>query len=472
MSRKPTRWYRPRNVLLVIGLIVVGVVFYAVVWALTAEPEPVIDYGRRIETLTARAQLPGENGWPYLVEAARIMAEVQAGLPPEGIDFEALQAEDLAIIRGVIADLEAGGAFDQLALAGRCPNAVHPRPALDEGVLFFSNMPELAQLRTLGRARVASMELAIADGAHDDAVQAFDQVLVIARACSHQPTLIEQLVGWSVAMLALERLRYGLDEHPMDAPTLRRFRERLGDRTPLGHPALGLEGQRLAFKDVIQRSYSDNGRGNGRLIPTAAGEFVDLAAADAPVPAKANSPRIINLLGFAMASRQAVTEKADAYYDEMVRRSRLTYGRRHAKGADPNVNVDHLGPRYFLLKMFVPSSSHFVDRVDIVRCMIDGTVLQLAVEGYRVERGQLPPSLEALVPAWIDAVPGDPFSESSFVYRLVPGSEPGGGYLLYSVGADGRDDDGIGNPQAVATALTPRGVGQDYVLNLPRPAAE
>ena len=64
---------------------------------------------------------------------------------------------------------------------------------------MFSPMPEVAYLRILSKARVASMELAIADGAHDEAVEAFDQALVVARACSHQTTLIEQLVGWSVA---------------------------------------------------------------------------------------------------------------------------------------------------------------------------------------------------------------------------------------------------------------------------------
>jgi hypothetical protein len=468
-DRRPL-WCRPRNVLLVVLLVAVGLVVYAVAWALTAEPEPTVDYGKRLETLTARAQPPGENAWPYLVEAARIMEAVRAELAEEGLDFDDDSPEGLEIIRRAITRLRAGGAFDQLALAGRCPNAVRPRPSLDEGSLLSSLMPELAHLRMLSQARVASMELAIADGAVADAVEAFDQVLVMAGTCSDQATFIEQLVGWSIASLALERLRNAVLEHPMDAKTLRRFLDRLDARTPLGDAALGLEGERLAFLDVVQRTHSDNGHGSGRVIPKAAGQFVDTTGYGPPGRPTGDSPRIINLLGFILPTRRDLTEKADAYYDDMIRRSRLSYIRRHDEPTEPDASVEQLGPRYFLLNMLIPAVSRFLDRADIAQCMVDGSSLLLAVEGYRAEHGECPPALAALVPEWIESVPDDPFSESPYVYRLVPGDA--GGYLLYSVGADGRDDGGAGDPQEPQTALTEHGIGQDFVFNQPRPPAE
>jgi hypothetical protein len=470
MTDHRPHWYRPRNVVLVVGLVLVAVVFYAVTWALTAEPEPSVDYGQRMEALTARAQPPGENAWPYLVEAGLIMEAVQADFADEGLDFDDRSPEGLEVIKRAIDELEAGGAFEQLALAGRCPNAVHPMPSLDEGSLISVLMPELGHLRTLSQARVASMEMAIADGAHADAVEAFDQVLTIAWACSHQATLIEQLVGWSVAGLALERLRYVLVEQPMDAPTMRRFLERLRARTPLGDPALGLEGERLSFLDIVQRTHSDNGRGGGRLIPTAAGQFVDMTGYSPSERPTGKSPRIINVLGFILPSRQNLTEQADAYYDDMVRRSRLSYSQRQAEGTDPYDRLEELGPRYFLLNMLIPAVGRFLNRGDIVQAMIDGSRLQLAVEGYRAQHGECPPALAALVPEWLESVPDDPFSGSPYGYRLVPGD--GGGYLLYSVGADGRDDGGAGDPQEPTTALTEQGVGRDFIFNQPRLPSE
>jgi hypothetical protein len=466
-SRPP--WYRPRNILLAIALVLVGMAFYAVTWALSAQPEPTVDYGNRMEAFTARAQPPGENGWPYLVQATEVMRAVEAELADGIVDFDDRSPEGLEVIRQLITRLQAGGAFDELARAGQCPNVVRPRPSLEESSLLALLLPELAYFRRLTQARVESMEMAIAERAHADAVEAFDQVLVIAWACTHQATIIEQLVGWSVASMGLERLRYALVEQPMDAPTLRRFLERLEARTPLGSPVLGLEGERLGFMDVVQRTYSDNGRGNGRAILTANEQFL---GGIGPGPVPPDSPRIINLLGFVLPSRKAITDQADDFYEEMKRRSRLSYTQRRKAGIGPYDRIEALGPRYFVLHALVPAIGKAVDRGDMVRCMVEGTKLQLAVEGYRAEHGDWPPTLEALVPDWIDAVPGDPISDEPFVYRLISEDEHGRGYLLYSVGADGRDDGGLFSADEPLKALTEDGPGQDFVFNQPRPRAD
>ena len=62
----------------------------------------------------------------------------------------------------------------------------------------------------------------------------------------------------------------------------------------------------------------------------------------------------------------------------------------------------------------------------------------LAIERYRRVNGGRPPGeLEVLVPAFIPAVPIDPFSGKALVYRVSSGS-----YLLYSVDANRTDDGG------------------------------
>jgi hypothetical protein len=464
MTERPPRWLRPRNVLLVVLLLLVGVAVYAVTWALTAAPQPTVDYGQRLEALTARAQPPGENAWPYLVEAGLIMEAVQADLAAEGLDFDDCSPEGLAVIRRAIADLEARGAFEQLALAGRCPNTVRPRPSLEQGTLLFATMPDLAHLRMLARARVASMEFAIAEGAGGDAVKAFDQVLVMGSACSHQATLIEHLVGWAIVTIALEQLSDSLQEHPVDAGTLRRFLDRLQARTPLGDVALGLEGERMSFLDIVQHTHSDNGRGNGRVIPTSAGQFVDTTGYGPPGSPSGDSPRIVNLLGFLMPGRKRLTEEANAFYDDAIRRSRLSYRQRRAETTNLYTHIEELGPRYFLLHMLIPAVGKFLDNADVMRCKIDGARILLAVEGYRAEHGGPPPALAALVPEWLDSVPDDRFSGAPYVYRVAPDTDSG--YLLYSVGADGRDDGGAHNPLEPWEALTDDGWGLDFVFNL------
>jgi hypothetical protein len=65
------------------------------------------------------------------------------------------------------------------------------------------------------------------------------------------------------------------------------------------------------------------------------------------------------------------------------------------------------------------------------------TITRLAVRAYQKQHGALPPSLAALVPAYLPSVPQDPFAPQPLVYRRQ-GSRP----LIYSRGPDGDDDGG------------------------------
>jgi hypothetical protein len=61
----------------------------------------------------------------------------------------------------------------------------------------------------------------------------------------------------------------------------------------------------------------------------------------------------------------------------------------------------------------------------------------LAVRGYQAKTGKPPAALAELVPAWLPAVPIDPFSDRPLIYRVTTNS-----FSLYSVGSDGKDDQG------------------------------
>jgi len=69
----------------------------------------------------------------------------------------------------------------------------------------------------------------------------------------------------------------------------------------------------------------------------------------------------------------------------------------------------------------------------------------LAVERYRLAHdGKFPPSLNALVPAYLREVPRDPFDEQPLRFKpLSPG------YVIYSIGADGVDDGGLEKVNAI-----------------------
>jgi len=61
----------------------------------------------------------------------------------------------------------------------------------------------------------------------------------------------------------------------------------------------------------------------------------------------------------------------------------------------------------------------------------------LAIERYRLDNGKLPEKLAELVPAYLDAVPKDPFDGQELRYKRLEK-----GYVVYSIGRDLSDDGG------------------------------
>jgi hypothetical protein len=74
------------------------------------------------------------------------------------------------------------------------------------------------------------------------------------------------------------------------------------------------------------------------------------------------------------------------------------------------------------------------DRVEQVQRNLH---VAFALAAYKADEGRYPKSLDALAPKYLKTVPDDLFSGKSLIYRL-----DGNGYLLYSVGVNGKDDCG------------------------------
>ena len=74
------------------------------------------------------------------------------------------------------------------------------------------------------------------------------------------------------------------------------------------------------------------------------------------------------------------------------------------------------------------------ETVTFVRC----TTLAIAIERYRRTQGQLPDSLDNIVPTYIDSVPLDPFTGKKLLYNSDKE-----GYAVYSTGINRKDDGGM-----------------------------
>ncbi|MEI9866553.1 MAG: hypothetical protein WDN00_18765 [Limisphaerales bacterium] len=75
------------------------------------------------------------------------------------------------------------------------------------------------------------------------------------------------------------------------------------------------------------------------------------------------------------------------------------------------------------------------------------TVTALAIERFRLAHGQLPESLDELVPQFLSSLPLDPFDGQPLRYRRLTK-----GYVIYSIGRDDHDNNGRERPANIKSS--------------------
>ncbi len=91
------------------------------------------------------------------------------------------------------------------------------------------------------------------------------------------------------------------------------------------------------------------------------------------------------------------------------------------------------------LGLLVPAVHKVQKAWDRVQQVQDNLRLALALAWYHRNHGRYPKKLDELAPKYLRAIPGDVFSGKALIYRPTEK-----GYLLYSVGPNGKDDGGRG----------------------------
>lgn len=95
-------------------------------------------------------------------------------------------------------------------------------------------------------------------------------------------------------------------------------------------------------------------------------------------------------------------------------------------------------PYNFLIGMLMPAISVTIRKAAWAQTTIQEVVVACALERYRLEYRQLPDTLDALVPEFLARVPHDVIDGEPLRYRRISDGQ----FVLYSVGANERDDGG------------------------------
>ncbi|MFK7758751.1 MAG: hypothetical protein AB8C13_02260 [Phycisphaerales bacterium] len=321
-----------------------------------------------------------------------------------------------------------------------------PKDPKDQPILVDLLLPNLGTTRQHANLLYFDMLVAARDGDNPRVYENLSAILAITRQKSFDGTLITDLVRIAIAGLANEGIKKILTEHP---ETLTREQlVNLSHELALVRPHLHLsfDGERMMFDDVLQRIYTDDGNGNGRLTQNGV-NILNTLADYSSEHIKSDVDALSMLTGPIALSIAPNRKSQHEIYHSMI--DLIEYIQLKGPQYIPllaaeeyklifNENRISTLP-YSPIEILLPALSNAVNRTYQAHMTHDATATMLALEIYKLDHDTYPASLSQLAPRYLPIVPEDLFNPGDRIRYLSNSS----GYSLYSVGSDGDDDQAV-----------------------------
>lgn len=306
-----------------------------------------------------------------------------------------------------------------------------PSLAPSQRINLKKTLPEYAQLRELARQKVIESNARWMRNDYDGALQSGLDTIQMGHDMRRGGVVITHLVG--VAIGAIGRSVTHDTVEKLDAnqskTAARRLEKLLETRWSLAQTL-------TEDKYYSQNLWLEVFKTKGWRSPNSLQKNMGFTAATVP-ELLTNGDRI----GLLITPKQRIMDDIVATYDREIANSKQPYLKRGKPleiADDPFQQVFGISP---LLR--------FNDARDLAGDQL--LMFRLALHAYRLENGVYPPSLKALVPAYLNAIPADPYgSGESWRYKLN-----GQNYRLWSIGPDGKDDGGTPIPWRNGNARKP-----------------
>lgn len=364
-----------------------------------------------------RADRNAEPPKPPGLDLDRTLAQLRNGTNFPSITPSGNTAQD--ILRLLDARKEA---FDQLRLAAA-------RPECRFGIRYEDNfnalLPHLACLKNMAsllRIRSAALlEAGQTNAAADDIAL----ILRLGDAAGSDPILISMLVRIGIESIATAAVWQGWQQDRWTARDYHRFQAAFATFNPREAVVDALRSERIFSTALIDLLKQDP----ARYVQALGTE------SEAPVPV---ALRLVP--GGWMRFNQVALSRC---LDSLAQKARTTPMTTALSTIPDAAQVKDLGPMpySFMARQLVPAVSRSFGKADRAQVNLLLVTTVCAIERFRADNSRkLPASLEALVPAYLAAVPIDPMSGRPLAYH--PAED--GSFDLYSFGADGKDDGGAG----------------------------
>lgn len=314
---------------------------------------------------------------------------------------------------------------------------------LMKGNIVGMLLPHVQVMRRAGRMFIVDTRIAIEEGDSDRATDNIKTMFGIAEHASEGNCLVCSLVGFAISQMGFICLEETLEEHPgfLSEEQLASIQKRVNDLDVRG--MLKLDGERIFFEDLVQRAYTDDGNGDGRMTPEGVKVLMftswmvnqQLAMEVDSFTMKA-MPVVAPASLFVFASRKDLLEKYDEIWETIKTDSQQTYSAGTREYSEEE--VENLPLKYQMISMLLPAAQQVLGAMDRTLGRKEAVIAALAIHRYKLKHGEWPIDYDQVSPEFATEFPIDEVDGSLLKFRF-----DGGQLLVYSVGNDLDDDGGV-----------------------------
>ena len=382
-----------------------------------------------------------ENGADYMIDAFSYYEKLHDAADPNLAQkvynaelparTEPISEETKNLIAQYIGDNQ-----QALKLLHKGAAAEHSRYPVDFTAGFAALMPYLSEIRDA--ARLLKLE-AVLHAENAEPQLATDSVISgfgLARSLAKEPLLISQLVRVACQALAISTLEQVINRTELTDQQLAELGQCIANAEDLSDMSVGFVGERCMGISFFKEPE-----------PVGPG----------PVGSMPATP-ILSLY----RATGLVDKSALIYLDMMegcIEAARLPPHQRQKAIDAAQAKLATTSKIHVLLHMLAPGFSR-VTTLDIRSiAQLRTARVGLAIQRYHLATSKLPDALADLAPIYLDAVPKDPFDGNDLRYRKLET-----GFVVYSIGEDGSDDDGKERPPKQQTGSEPANYDVTFVV--------
>jgi len=333
-------------------------------------------------------------------------AELPARREPMGEEMKALIDQYIADNNEALDLLHAAAAIE------------HCRYPIDLNAGFETKLPYLSEMRKASFLLKLEAALQAENGEGKSAISSVKSIFGIARSHAKEPVTIVQLARAGHQSLAVTTIEYCVnrieltDEQLVELIECVHNAERISDMTCafIGERCVG-----LSFFKAPESMNPDSIEG----IPVR--PILELYKA----------------VGLADADAIIYLDIMDRY----IKAAQLPHHKRQEVVKAIDTRLQSTSHIHILLHAIMPPLSHITSIELRTIAYLRTARTALAVLRYRLAAGRLPDGLTNVVPAYLDAVPTDPFDGNELRYKKLET-----GFVVYSIGEDLSDDGGKERP--------------------------